>query len=155
MWRADIEVPNHSVDMSSWDWSACYPRSTFYPLSDGPSIREPPDHYALVSYLIDLSVSQSSALIPLYSTHVYQSCWAHFGSLRYTFGGDHPSQTTTKQCPPHKGVRTQIIKGPYFKGDSTNTSVPASQSPAYPTHNYPNSVLSCSKGSRVFPSRCG
>ena len=25
--------------MSSWGGSACYPRSTFYPLSDGPSIR--------------------------------------------------------------------------------------------------------------------
>ena len=27
------------VDMSSWGRSACYPRSTFYPLSDGPSMR--------------------------------------------------------------------------------------------------------------------
>ena len=25
--------------MSSWEGSACYPRSTFYPLSDGPSMR--------------------------------------------------------------------------------------------------------------------
>ena len=36
---ADIEVPNHSVDMSSWEGSACYPRSTFYPLSDGLSMQ--------------------------------------------------------------------------------------------------------------------
>ncbi len=35
---SDIEVPNHPVDMSSWGGSACYPRSTFYPLSDGVSI---------------------------------------------------------------------------------------------------------------------
>ena len=28
------------VDVSSWGRSACYPRSTFYPLSDGPSIRD-------------------------------------------------------------------------------------------------------------------
>ncbi|EXZ22361.1 cell wall-associated hydrolase domain protein, partial [Bacteroides fragilis str. S13 L11] len=34
MGRADIEVPNPSVDMSSWEGSACYPRSTIYPLSD-------------------------------------------------------------------------------------------------------------------------
>ena len=33
----------------------------------------PPDHYALVSYLIDLSVSQSSALVPLHSAVGYQS----------------------------------------------------------------------------------
>jgi hypothetical protein len=32
-----VEVPNRSVDMDSWDRSACYPRGTFYPLSDGPS----------------------------------------------------------------------------------------------------------------------
>ena len=28
-----------SVDMNSWAVSACYPQSTFYPLSDGPSIQ--------------------------------------------------------------------------------------------------------------------
>ena len=33
----------------------------------------PPDHYALVSYLDDLSVSQSSTLVPLHSTAGYQS----------------------------------------------------------------------------------
>ena len=30
-------MPNRSVDLSSWERSACYPRSTFYPLSDGHS----------------------------------------------------------------------------------------------------------------------
>ena len=39
-----------------------------------PFHAEPPDHYALLSYLIDLSVSQSSALMPLHSAHGYQSC---------------------------------------------------------------------------------
>ena len=34
---------------------------------------EKPDHYALVSYLIDLLVSQSSALMPLHSADGYQS----------------------------------------------------------------------------------
>ena len=38
-----------------------------------PFHAEPPDHYALVSYLIDLSVSQSSALLPLHSATGYQS----------------------------------------------------------------------------------
>ena len=38
-----------------------------------PFHAEPPDHYALVSYLFDLSVSQSSTLIPLHSTTGYQS----------------------------------------------------------------------------------
>ena len=38
-----------------------------------PFHTEPPDHYALVSNLVDLLVSQSSALIPLHSTDGYQS----------------------------------------------------------------------------------
>ena len=39
-----------------------------------PTHAGPPDHFALLSYLIDLSVSQSSSLIPIYSTHGYHSC---------------------------------------------------------------------------------
>ncbi len=39
-----------------------------------PFHAEPPDHYVLVSYLIDLLVSQSSTLMPLHSTHGYQTC---------------------------------------------------------------------------------
>ena len=38
-----------------------------------PFHAEPPDHYALVSYLDDLWVSQSSALVPLHSAAGYQS----------------------------------------------------------------------------------
>ena len=30
-------MPNLPVDVSSWGRSACYPRGTFYPLSDDPS----------------------------------------------------------------------------------------------------------------------
>ena len=39
-----------------------------------PFHTEPPDHFALLSYLLDLSVSQSSSLLPIYSTHGYQAC---------------------------------------------------------------------------------
>ena len=42
-----------------------------------PFHAEPVDHYALVSNLIDLSVSQSSTLMPLHSTHGYQACWGY------------------------------------------------------------------------------
>ena len=33
-------VPNLPVDVNSWGRSACYPRRTFYPLSDGPPTRD-------------------------------------------------------------------------------------------------------------------
>ena len=39
-----------------------------------PVHTEPPDHYTLLSYLFDLYVSQSSALMLLHSTHGYHSC---------------------------------------------------------------------------------
>ena len=38
-----------------------------------PYHTEPPDHYAQVSFLCDLCVSQSSALMPLHSATGYQS----------------------------------------------------------------------------------
>jgi hypothetical protein len=38
-----------------------------------PFHTEPPDHYALLSYLIGLSASQSSTLVPLHSANGYQS----------------------------------------------------------------------------------
>src|SRR5574344_2179496 len=34
----------------------------------------PPDHYNLLSYLLDLSVLQSSSLLLLHSTHDFQPC---------------------------------------------------------------------------------
>ena len=39
-----------------------------------PSHVAPPDHFALVSHLIDLYVSQSSPLLPMHSTHGCHSC---------------------------------------------------------------------------------
>ena len=38
-----------------------------------PFHSEPPDHYGLVSHLLDLSVLQSSSLMPLHSTRGFQS----------------------------------------------------------------------------------
>ena len=39
-----------------------------------PFHAEPPDHYIRLSTLLDLSVSQSSILMLLHSTHGYQAC---------------------------------------------------------------------------------
>ena len=58
-----------------------------------------------------------------------------------------PVKLPTKHCL-HKWIRTQTIEGWYFKDDSTNTSVPASSLPPILHINNPNSMLSCSEGSR-------
>ena len=39
-----------------------------------PSHLAPPDHFALVSHLLDLYVSQSSPLLPMHSPHGCHSC---------------------------------------------------------------------------------
>ncbi len=71
------------------------------------------------------------------------------GSLRYSFGGDHPSQTTHQTVSPLAGLELKYTEGQYFNVGSTNTGGPRFKSPAYPTHpTYPNSALSYSKGSR-------
>ena len=48
-----------------------------------------------------------------------------------------PVKLPTIQCPRMPRVRTQTIKGPYFNDGSTNTGVPPSKPPAYPTHRLP------------------
>ena len=63
---------------------------------------DPPDHYAPVSCLLGVSPSQSSALMPLHSLRpVTNRPEGTFGSLRYAFGGDHPSQTTRQAVSAH------------------------------------------------------
>ena len=39
-----------------------------------PFHAEPPDHYDLLSHLLDVCVSQLSSLMPLHSTHDYRPC---------------------------------------------------------------------------------
>ena len=78
-----------------------------------------------------------------------------FRSLRYAFGGDHPSQTTRHTVSPFNGLG--------FKQPKGRISTPAPLALACPIHslrpilhiNYPNSMLSYSKGSRglFVPSR--
>ena len=95
----------------------------------------PPDHYAPVSCLLGMSASQSSTLMPLHSKRpVTNRPEGTFGSLRYAFGGDHPSQTAHQAVSPHLRVRPRTAKGPYFKGGSKSAGAPPSKPPAYPTH---------------------
>ena len=80
--------------------SACYPRRTFYPLSDGPSIR---NHRITKPYFRTCSTcrSRSQAPLCLYTLRlVSNQPEGTFGRLRYTLGGDRPSQTTRLTLSP-------------------------------------------------------
>src|SRR5919199_4290836 len=100
MRRADIEVPNLAVDVNSWARSACYPRSTFYPLSDGPSTR----HHRITRpgfRLCSTGPSRSQAgFCPCTRRTISNRAEPTFERLRYYLGGDRPSQTTHLALSP-------------------------------------------------------
>ena len=86
-------MPNRSVDMSSWERSACYPRRTFYPLSDGPSTR---NHRITMPDFRPCSTCRSRSEAPFCHCTlraIPNRAEGTFGRLRYILGGDRPSQT--------------------------------------------------------------
>ena len=82
------------ISLLSPEYLLSFERCSFHTLA--------PDHYAPVSCLLGMSASQSSTLVPLHSFGpVTNRPEGTFGSLRYAFGGDHPSQTA------HQAVSAQ------------------------------------------------
>ena len=83
-----------------------------------PFHAEPPDHYApsfLPDRLVGLSVKHPCAItlsdrLPI-GLRVLRS-------LRYAFGGDHPSQTTHQTVSSLLRVSAQTFEGPYFNSGS-------------------------------------
>ena len=79
--------------MDSWERLACYPQGSFYPLSDGPSTRY---HRITKPYFRTCSscLTRSQAPFCLYTLRAISGrAEGTFGRLRYSFGGDRPSQT--------------------------------------------------------------
>ena len=84
---------NDAVDKDSWASSACYPRRTFYPLSDGPPTR---DHRITMTdfRLCSTCPSRSQAgLCHCTQRPISDRSEPTFARLRYSLGGDRPSQT--------------------------------------------------------------
>ena len=93
MRRADIEVPNRSAAMDARERSACYPRGTFYPLSDSASTR---DYRITRAHFRDClkCLSCSKAGLCSYTRNtVSNRAEPTIALLRYFLGGDRPSQT--------------------------------------------------------------
>ena len=87
-------MPNLAVDVNSWARSACYPQGSFYPLSDGPSIRHRritiPDFRPCSTCKSHSQARFCNCTRRLVSIQSERT----FGRLRYSLGGDRPSQTT-------------------------------------------------------------
>ena len=86
-------MPNLPVDVDSWGRSACYPRGSFYPLSDGPPTRY---HRITKPDFRPCSTcgcrSQAPFCLCTLRT-ISDRSEGTFGRLRYFLGGDRPSQT--------------------------------------------------------------
>ena len=148
MWRTDIEVPNLPVDMSSWGRLACYPRRTFYPMSDDPPMR---NHRITCPAFAPGRLVRSHSQAPLYHytlRTITKRYWGYLWKPPLLFWRRPPQSNYPPRTVLRQGIRTQIKKGWYFNDDSTDTGVPASKSPTYPTHFYSKSMWSYSKGAR-------
>ena len=86
-------MPSLVVDVNSWTRLACYPRGSFYPVSYGLSTQRrritKPD-FRLCSGCLPRSQA-GFCLYTLWRVSIPPE--PTFGRLRYSFGGDRPSQT--------------------------------------------------------------
>ena len=138
--------------MNPWGRSACYPRRTFYPMSDGPSIR---DHRITKSYFRTCSrcLSYSQAPLCLCTQRlVSNQSEGTFERLRYSLGGDRPSQTTHQTRSLHQihGARLdiQFIQGGISLMPPLYPEAEFHRLPPILRVQHQNSVLSYSKGAR-------
>ena len=145
-------MPNPAVDVNSWAGSACYPRRTFYPLSDGPSIQ---NRRITNSYFRTCStcLSRSQAGLCVYTLRlISKQPEPTFERLRYSLGGDRPSQTTRLALFlfPIQGSR---LEPKSTKGGISPLAPPSPRAryqslPPILRRAHPSSRLGCSKGAR-------
>ena len=145
-------MPNLLAAVNAQRRLACYPRSTFYLLSDGLSIQHrritKPDFRPCSTY-------QSRSQAPLYlcaQSPIADRAEGTFELLRYSLGGDRPSQTA------HLALSAARIHGSglEFKHNKAGVSAMAPKVPENSLHSLPatlrmlglNPILSYSKGSR-------
>ena len=149
MRRADIEVPNLPVAVDAWGRSACYPQGSFYPLSDGPSMRY---HRITKSDFRPCStcMSRNQAPFCLYTLRtISDRAEGTFERLRYILGGDRPSQTARLTVSPDR------IHGRRLENQQSKSGIPRAtphdlttmllRLPPILYMYYRISVLSCSK----------
>ena len=143
--------------MDSWASSACYPQRTFYPLidifinkiyrviiadkkfyplSDGPSMR---DHRITKSCFRICSTLQSRSQAPLHLCAlraIANRTEGTFELLRYTFGGYRPSKTAHLARSRDRmtvEVRNLSRSGWYFTDGSAPAGTGTSKPPSYAT----------------------
>ena len=145
-------MPNLSVDMDSWERLACYPQGTFYPLSDHTSTR---DGRVTMPCFRTCLTCQSRSQAPL--CHCTRRLIANqpegtFGRLRYSLGGDRPSQTTHLTLSPTR-IHGPELEPQYMQGGISTLSPPKltprlHSLPPILHIQHQGPVTSCSKGAQ-------
>ena len=140
----DIEVPNTPVDVDSWGVSACYPRRTFYPLSDGPSMWN--HRITMTDFrLCSNCHSRSQASFCHYTLKSdFRPDRANLCAPPLLFGRRPPQSNYPPRRVPFLASEERLditnTKGSISHCDSTRTSALASTSTAYSTHSIHNTT---------------
>jgi hypothetical protein len=145
-------VPNSAVDVNSRAESACYPRSTFCPLSYGLSTQ---CHRITRSDFRPCSTCPShsqASLCPYAHRTVTVRTELTFERLRYRLGGDRPSQTAHQPLSTSR-LHGMMLEPQQNKGGISPVAPPglASRLQSLPPmlHMHcQDPMASCSKGSR-------
>ena len=139
-------MPNRLVEVNSWNRSACYPQGSFCPLSDGRSAACRRVTNSLFRACSGCTPRSQAPLCVCAYRPVPNRPKGTFERLRYSLGGDRPSQTARQalsKVPSRDPVRTDAYRGWYPNGDSSRTKILPSKSPTYPVHDArpPNAKL--------------
>ena len=145
-------MPNDAVDVNSRASSACYPRRTFYPLSDGPSIQ---NHRITKACFRICSTCKSRSQAPLCLCTrrlVSNQPEGTFARLRYSLGGDRPSQTTRQTVSRvwlHRSrLELQNNQGGISRLAPRPPKGPLQSLPPILRKSHRSSLPSCSKGAQ-------
>ena len=111
-------MPNLPVAVDAWGRSACYPQGSFYPLSDGPSTR---NHRITKPDFRPCSTCRSCSQAPFCNCArrlISNQSEGTFERLRYSLGGDRPSQTA------HLTLSRHLIQGGRLELQYTKGGIP-------------------------------
>src|SRR5919112_1387576 len=152
MRRADIEVPNRAVDVDSWARLACYPRSTFYPLSDGTSTCNRRITKACFRTCSTRLSHSQAPLLPLHSAYDFQPYGGNLCAPPLHFGR-RPPQSNYPPGTVHRPDHGAVLDIQYTKGGISRLAPrqpqPALQSlPPILSEVHRTPIPGCSKGSR-------
>ena len=145
-------MANLVVDVNSWTRLPCYPRGSFYPISHGPSTRHRGITRSIFRCCSACQPHSQAGLCPYTQRVVSIHPEPTFERLRYTLGGDRPSQTAHLPRFPASLQRSRL--GSKYQQAGISRSAPATLTrhvhslPAMLHSRYPNAIASYSQAPR-------